>query len=112
MLKSDDPEDLLKVIRRAAEDRPWISPKVANAIARFNRDSFNEDLTSQQREIVRSIAWGFTSQEIADKIHLSVRTVESHRSKIFRNLGLSSRAELVRFAYDNGLFDETTTDPL
>jgi DNA-binding NarL/FixJ family response regulator len=112
MLKSDDPEDLLKVIRRAAEDRPWISPKVANAIARFNRDSFNEDLTSQQREIVRSIAWGFTSQEIADKIHLSVRTVESHRSKIFRKLGLSSRAELVRFAYDNGLFEETTTDPL
>jgi two-component system response regulator NreC len=111
MLKSDDPADLLKVIRRAAEDRPWISPKVANAIARFNRDSFNDDLTPRQREIVRSIAWGFTSQEIADKMHLSVRTIEAHRAKIFRKLNLSSRAELVRFAYENGLFDETGTEP-
>ena len=105
MLKSDDPEDLLKAIRRAAENRPWISPAIAGAIARLNRDSFNSELTPRQQEVVRSIAWGYTSREIADEMHLSIRTIEAHRAKIFHKLGLASRAELVRFAYDNGLFD-------
>ena len=106
MLKSDNPDDLLKAMRRAAENRPWISPSVANAIAKLNRDSFHDELTSRQREIVRMIAWGHTSKEIGESLHLSIRTIEAHRAKIFRKLGLASRAELVRFAYDNGLFDD------
>ena len=50
--------------------------------------------------MLRLIALGHTNNEIADKLYLSVRTVETHRAHIQQKLGLSSRAELVRYALD------------
>jgi DNA-binding NarL/FixJ family response regulator len=62
-------------------------------------------LTEREREIARLVALGHTSREIADRLVLSVRTVETHRSRIHKRLGLASRAELVRWALDEGLLD-------
>jgi two-component system response regulator NreC len=61
-------------------------------------------LTSRERDAVRLLALG-PNGEIADRLVLSVRTVETHRARIHTRLGVSSRAELVRWALERGLLD-------
>jgi len=60
-------------------------------------------ISEREREILGLIALGYTSAEIAAKLHISDKTVETHRAHIFEKLGLQSRADLVRFALDHGL---------
>ena len=60
-------------------------------------------ISEREREILGQIALGYTSAEIAAKLHISDKTVETHRAHIFEKLGLQSRADLVRFALDHGL---------
>jgi two-component system response regulator NreC len=56
--------------------------------------------------VLRLVALGHTNPEIATQLFLSVRTVESHRAHIHQKLRVSTRAELVRYAIDNGLLDD------
>jgi two-component system response regulator NreC len=63
------------------------------------------DLTEREVEVLRLIALGHTNNEIAQQLHLSVRTVETHRAHIQQKLGLSTRAELVRYALDSELIE-------
>ncbi len=63
----------------------------------------HDALTERERDVLRLIALGHTNPEIAARLHLSVRTVESHRARIQRKLGRSTRAELVRYALEHGL---------
>jgi two-component system, NarL family, response regulator NreC len=60
-------------------------------------------LSQREVEVLRLIALGFTSVEIAHQLHLSPRTVESHRAHIIDKLGVSTRAELVSYALGRGL---------
>jgi two-component system, NarL family, response regulator NreC len=60
-------------------------------------------LTDREREVVALIALGHTNAEVADKLHISEKTVETHRAHIFAKLGLETRADLVRFALEHGL---------
>ena len=69
----------------------------------FERRRGADGLTVREREVLRLVALGHTSREIAGRLVLSVRTVEAHRARIQGRLGVSSRAELVRWALDNGL---------
>jgi two-component system response regulator NreC len=55
---------------------------------------------------MRLLALGHTNQEIAKELYISVRTAETHRAHIMQKLGLSSRAELVRYAIDQGVLEE------
>ena len=55
--------------------------------------------------MLRLLAQGYTNREIADKLNLSVRTVESHRANLMAKLGLHTRADLVRFASQRGYLD-------
>jgi DNA-binding NarL/FixJ family response regulator len=58
------------------------------------------------------VAQGHTNQAIADRLHLSVKTVESYRARLMQKLGLANRAELTRLAMDLGLLDpESDGDP-
>jgi two-component system, NarL family, response regulator NreC len=68
-----------------------------------SKDADGGPLSPRELEIVRLIALGFTSAEIAAKLQLSRRTVETHRARIFAKLELKTRAELVRFALDRHL---------
>ncbi len=71
----------------------------------------SEDRLSQREvEVLRLIALGFTSVEIAHRLHLSPRTVESHRAHITGKLGVSTRAELVSYALGRGLLDTNSGD--
>jgi two-component system response regulator NreC len=64
-----------------------------------------DDLTARERDIVRLVALGHTSREIADRLVLSVRTVETHRARVQKRLAVTARAELVRWALDHGLLE-------
>lgn len=61
------------------------------------------DLSERETDVLRLIALGHTNAEIAEKLYISVRTVETHRAHIQQKLGVSSRAELVRNALSRGL---------
>ena len=62
-------------------------------------------LSEREQQIIQAVALGHTNSEIGEQLHLSVRTVESHRARILRKLDLSTRAELVNYAITSGLFD-------
>jgi two-component system response regulator NreC len=71
--------------------------------ARLLTDTAQAQLTQREREVLRLLALGHTNVEVATHLHLSVRTVETHRAKIQAKLGSTRRAELVRHAIDHGL---------
>lgn len=62
-----------------------------------------DGLSVRETEVLRLIALGYTSAEVARQLHLSPRTVETHRARINHKLGLAKRAELVRYALRRGL---------
>ncbi|MCU0258062.1 MAG: response regulator transcription factor [Solirubrobacteraceae bacterium] len=66
-------------------------------------EAVQRELTDRETEVLRLIALGHTNAEIAEQLHLSVRTVESHRAHIQQKLRRTTRAELVRYALDRGL---------
>ncbi len=95
--------DLPEAVRAAAHDQEYLSPSVAARLAALHRSLTNEDLTVREVEVLRLIALGYTTVEIACKLHVSPRTVESHRAHIHTKLGVRTRAELVRYALRHGL---------
>jgi len=105
VLKSEDPADLIKAIHRASVASPWISPKVTLAIATAESSGASSLLSEREQQIIQAVAFGHTNSEIGEQLHLSVRTVESHRARILRKLDLSTRADLVNYAITSGLFD-------
>jgi two-component system response regulator NreC len=62
-----------------------------------------QELTPREREVLSLVALGHTNPEIAERLVISVRTVETHRTNIHRKLGTSTRAEVVRYAMEHGL---------
>ena len=95
--------DLLTAVRRAAHGEKYVSPRVASGLEALQRATNGDGLTQRETEIVRMIALGHTSAEIACQLHLSRRTVETHRARIHHKLGLKTRAELVQFALQRRL---------
>ena len=76
------------------------------AEAEERRRAASDPLSEREQEILRLLALGHTNQEIAKMLYISVRTAETHRAHVMQKLGLSSRAELVRYALAEGLLAE------
>ncbi len=103
VLKEMADSDLPAAVRVASRDERYVSPLLA---AKLNEGKTAEDtvtLTPREREVLRLIALGHTSVEIAHKLGLSPRTIETHRARIHRKLGLDTRAELVHYALRHDL---------
>lgn len=98
VLKDRAESELLIAIRCAANGDEYVSARVAAGLDARRKAADGDSLTPREIEVVRMIALGFTSAEIAVGLHLSRRTVETHRARIFNKLGLSTRADLVGFA--------------
>jgi two-component system response regulator NreC len=105
VLKQAANAELVAAVRQALEGRTYLHPELGARLAAEPAEAGGApgDLSEREAEVLRLIALGHTNTEIASQLYLSVRTVESHRAHIQRKLGLSTRAELVRFALDNGL---------
>jgi two-component system response regulator NreC len=90
--------ELPQAVRAAVRGEEFVSPRVAARLDALHRALTDDALTGREVEVLRLIALGHTSVEIARKLHLSPRTVETHRANIHRKLALETRAELVRYA--------------
>lgn len=108
VLKEAADVELVRAVRLAAEGRTYLHPELgARLAAEPSRDHARPDgLTERELDVLRLIALGHTNAEIASMLFLSVRTVESHRANMQQKLGLSTRAQLVRYAIDRGLLAE------
>ncbi len=100
--------ELPQAIRAAARGEEYISPRIAARLDALQRSMTDDALSPREVEVLRLIALGHTSVEIARKLHLSPRTVETHRARIHGKLGLATRAELVRYALRRGLLGPLT----
>lgn len=95
--------ELPQAVRAAARGQEYVSPRMASSLDALHRSLTENRLTPREVEVLRLIALGHTSVEIARKLHLSPRTVETHRAHIHKKLGLATRSELVRYALRRGL---------
>ena len=98
VLKDAADEDLATAIRSVLADQIYVHSGIA---ARLVLRQPEDDLSDREREILRHIALGYTNQEIAKTLYLSVRTVEAHRRHILNKLRLETRADLVRYALEH-----------
>jgi DNA-binding NarL/FixJ family response regulator len=109
VLKDDAFEDLLYAIRSVASGRTFISPSISNKLFQSQSVEINKDsiLTEREREILRLIASGLTNKKIADNLAISIKTVETHRTRILQKLNVHTVADLIRKALKMGLIDLT-----
>ncbi len=110
MVKTSTGNDLIEAIRKVHRGEQYVDPQlshylIANYIGRPRKSKAGAELlTGREREICQYLASGHTNAEVADALSISKRTVETHRAAIMSKLGLRSRAELVHFAMENGLW--------
>ena len=108
VLKQAVDQELLNAIRATMRGEVYIHPAMTRAlleqmIAPVQPDERQDaGLSDREREVLQRVARGYTNQEIADKLSLSVKTVETYRSRATTKLGLKSRAALVRYAQQKG----------
>jgi len=111
VLKKSTGTDVVQAIRAVKKGEEYVDPALTNLVVSsfVGRQSKKQrtgrlDLTTpREQEVLTLLAYGHTNAEIAEKLYISERTVETHRTNILSKLQLRSRAELVRFAIDNGL---------
>jgi DNA-binding NarL/FixJ family response regulator len=106
VLKNADKQTLLGAIRKVASGKNFFSDDVVRNIM----DSYKDDsrprsveITDREREILRLIAEGLTTNDIAEKLFISVHTVNTHRKNLLSKLDIKNTASLVRYAIDQGI---------
>ncbi len=104
--------ELLLAVRSVASGHGYVHPRLGAALLAANPEGPSpeasgerpcRDLTPRERDVLRLLAAGHTNAEVASKLYLSPRTVETHRLRMQQKLGIRSRAELLRYARDEGL---------
>jgi DNA-binding NarL/FixJ family response regulator len=115
LLKDADLSELELALRSVVRGEIYLSPAVSKHVIRNYLDRTGErsatsarissigGLTSRQREVLQLIAEGYTSQDIAEQLFISVKTVEKHRYQIMERLDIHNIAGLVRYAVEQGL---------
>jgi len=99
VLKDSDPAELNLAIRAAHRNETYLSPPVSKQVTDYvrrtgGRDSLFDRLTPRQREVLQLIAEGHTNRQIAQRLDISVKTVESHRTRLMKRLGIHDIAGL------------------
>lgn len=111
LLKSHHDTDLLEAIRAVHRGEAYLYPNATKLLLEsyIENASTSEEqpalLTSREEEVLSYLAKGFTNREAAEKLFLSTKTVEAHRSKIMDKLNLKTRPALVEYALKNGFLD-------
>jgi DNA-binding NarL/FixJ family response regulator len=110
LLKEDAPKELLNAIERIRQGMIYVSPllsgELANLYAESRRETLEEPqepLSPREIQIIKMIAEGKSSKEIAEALFISFRTVQNHRVKIMRKLHLKKNTDLVKYAIGKGL---------
>jgi DNA-binding NarL/FixJ family response regulator len=109
VLKREADHDLLDAIRAVMRGEPFLTNSAQRSLVRdWMADSSagpSEPLTPREQEVLKLIAEAHTNREIGEILHLSEKTVESHRGNLLRKLGMRDRVQLVRYAIRRGLIE-------
>ena len=110
VLKSSADDDIVKACRAAVRGQSFLYPSAVNTLIRdflerSDKEATYEPLTPRELEILKLIAEGQTSKEIAQMLVLSIKTVERHRADILHRLGMRDRVDLTRYAIRRGLIE-------
>lgn len=105
VLKSAADSELIAAIRAASQGRIFVHSQISESAepSLIPRKPGAANLSQRELETLVFLAQGHTNQEIADRLFLSVKTIETYRARITEKLGLRTRAELVRYAHEVGL---------
>ncbi len=111
MLKEAVDTDVVAAVREVAAGPRYVHPalgaRMVVAEAEERKRAEQDPLSARERDVLRLLALGHTNQEIAGKLYIAIRTAETHRAHIMQKLRLQTRAELVRYALDQGLLDDS-----
>jgi len=111
VLKEAADTDLVLAVREVARGGRYVHPelgaRLVAAEAEAARRAEEDPLSEREREVLRLLALGHTNQEIAKQLYISVRTAETHRAHIMQKLRLQTRAELVHYALEQGLLEQS-----
>jgi DNA-binding NarL/FixJ family response regulator len=108
VLKHSAPTELVNAIRSALRGKTFVTPLIAGEFMQHTKERAAERdgatlLTGRQREILQLLAEGKSAKEIATLLNISSRTVEFHKYRIMKDLGIKSAAELVHYAVRHGI---------
>jgi two-component system, NarL family, response regulator NreC len=106
VLKSQAASDLLEAIRQVSRGQVYLSPGVSRAVMDAYQGKSarpKEQLTSRERQVLQLIAEGKSTKEVATLLHISVKTAESHRTRLMQKLDIHETATLVRYAIRRGI---------
>ena len=101
--KRSSDRELAAAIRRVASGDGYVEPSLGATLVVDNTQAALEALSERERDVLQLLALGYTNQEIAARLYISVRTVDTHRAHIMLKLGLETRAELVMFSLAHGV---------
>jgi two-component system response regulator NreC len=103
-------EELANAVRAVAQNRSYLSPQIHDVLVNHYTANLSKDeesllsiLTLREREVLQLVAEGVKSEEIADRLFVTVKTVSSHRAQIMKKLNVNSVAELTRLAISEGV---------
>jgi DNA-binding NarL/FixJ family response regulator len=114
VLKSDANRDLVTAVRALSQHKTFFTSKVADMVLAGylgHNTSAGEELephlplSAREREVIQMLAEGKSNKDIAHALHLSVKTVETHRAKIMHKLGLHSIGDLIRYAIHHHIIE-------
>lgn len=115
VLKDDAPDELFEAVKSVSEGKQYLSRNVSSKLLNnllFKNDGKHEigqgeAISEREIEILKYICDGFTNKEIGDKLHISDRTVDSHRRNLLQKTGCKNSAELVKYAFTKGIIGDS-----
>jgi DNA-binding NarL/FixJ family response regulator len=109
VLKREADQDLVAALRAVARGEPFLTNAAERTLIRRwmeeGAEGPREPLTAREEQVVKLIAEAHTNVQIASTLHLSEKTIESHRANVLRKLGMRDRVQLVRYAIRRGLVE-------
>lgn len=114
VLKQSAPTELINAIRTVSSGRSYVDSELTHKVlggyvgrsVSPMRGERTRETSEREREVLRFIAWGYSNKEIANRLDVSVKTVEAHKSNAMRKLNMRSRIDIVRYAILQGWLEE------
>ncbi|HEV2341202.1 MAG TPA: response regulator transcription factor [Candidatus Acidoferrales bacterium] len=108
VIKTHAAQELLRAMREASRGGVYLSPEVSRAVVQAYQnktDLANDPLSARERQVLQLIAEGKTTKEAAGVLNISVKTAETHRTRIMEKLDIHETASLVRYAIRRGIIE-------
>jgi len=107
LLKDEEPDDLVRGVRAAANGESPLSAKIARALLSPPSPPSLDQLTEREREVLSLLANGMANREIAVEMAITERTVKAHLSNVYQRIGVADRTQAALWARRNGLIEES-----